>query len=450
MPETVVVNITPATLTDGSSLGYTAYNDLQRVKCFECDSEPDCPECPNDSPFKIPVADTDLLYYQYNVPDEFNSDPTNPIYGWPTNDPSNNDYFIKATLEFTNGATLELFPDAADGIIHSQSVGYYNSSFQNLVLSARNIQLYIDSLAVGQMCFRLHIETQSRTGLTYGTADFMYDVLPDPDFPVGTTVVVGALVYIIDNEGAWEILQAVNNGDIYWIQNSSDDFLIGFYELDTGAWRGIDPEFTVIASAECFSAWHVFVLCETTVLLEGVHGLVDCLGRYYAAVSTEFQSGIAFRDQYRIVGEFTLVGFPTDRTSNEDGVVISFIQKEEYTLIATDSVPEFYAKKIANTITATSIFIDGTQYINPSDLTKNNDEGRHWFPNLKFERISCESPNTCEGTNFNIPIVLPSVAECPPCPECVTEISFDVFLDGVLNQSGTLNILVANTINISI
>jgi|GEM_PF-4103516 len=437
----IIIDKTSLSPVEANSRGFTAYNDLGRIPCFDCDTIAECEDCPADQAYKNPLEDTDLIYLQYNVDDTVNQDPTNPEFGWHN---TGLVWFVKATIEFAQSAPLLVYLNDGTGIVYSASVGYDKFSFQNLVLSARNILLHIQSLGRPTDCFRIHIETQAATDSGHEFSDNLFAALPAPDgYLPGTTAVVNGLSYIIDNDGAWETVAAVPDGSIYWILSYG-----GFWEYSGGLWGPTTPSLAIAEGAECFSGWYEYITCGRTVLIEGVHGLYDCRNKYYAAVDTEYQQGIAYRDQFRLEAEFLLVGFPTERTKNDDGISLTFVQKEEYSLTALRSVPEVVARRVANVLVASNIFINSGEYSNPSDLSKNNDQGAFWFPIIKLERIACESPNNCDGIIIYNPNLLPSLADCPECPP-TNPASYNVhYLTAGVIQSG--NVLCGGSLDVSV
>lgn len=440
---TATYDKTPVSPTDEIYLGSIGYRAISnRPVQPQCNFIEECPDCDGDSPFKYPVANEDEIYLQFRIPDNYNQYPTEPTAGWYEGDPSG-EYWLTATMEFEGGHEAVL---PTDDIVLSATVGYFNGSYQNLILDVDKIQAYINDNELGTRCFRLRINYCRRIA---GSFTFIYSIKPtaptqpDPWWPEGAFVVIGAALYQLTNGVlvysrllvANEILFNVANG-LYYQYNGGSSFSI----VDR-------PESTVNCESTCYTAWFKIVRCEDTILLNGIHGESDCLGNYYGGQPPH-------QDLWRIEASFEMQSITTEKTTNENDVVTELRQYENWLLRNISSLPDDVIRRLANTLQAQKLFVDAVEYINPGDVTKSNESGLYWYTSVEMQRFVCEKLTDCDVSFEVNPYVPPTDCEpCPDCPECppaceCTEFDLDVYIDGELEASETLEICTDYTINL--
>ena len=87
------------------------------------------------------------------------------------------------------------------------------------------------------------------------------------------------------------------------------------------------------------------------------------------------------------------------------------------------------ARRVAKTLAARSVYIDGVQWYSPSSVEKNNDVGKDFWFNVTVENVLCEDSGGCEGLAvYPGDTVAPS--ECPECNDSPVTI---------INSSGSYN-----------
>ncbi len=403
------VDKTNPTPSEGTSQGYTAYRDLgPRPKCVICDDITDCPDCPADQAYKVPVVAGDKIYRQFWFSDLYNTDPEEPEYGWYGED--NDNYYVKATLEFGSAPSIALDDES---IIASQNVGYYNGSFQNIVLDTTHILEYINAEGYEVDCFRLVVTSYK---LDIGDHYVVIGIFDTPPItagkPEGSYVIIGTTLNQLQ-DGIWVGIGPMSDGDIVFAQKPGK-----YYELNSGVWSVVDPDSTRVADQSCATAWYKFLMCaEPSIIIEGVYGTQDCNGFYYGQTSAEAAAGLlSYRDRYRIEASFELQSFPTEKTTNENGDVTSFKQKENWLLRTFVGLPESIARRVANSFAAPHFYVNSNEYQTNTDVRKVNEQGLYWFLSVVLERVSCEKLSECNDEIFFNPIVV-----CDECTEATCD-----------------------------
>ena len=406
-----IIDKTSLTPTVNSSEGFVAYKDLgPRPICNTCDDFSECPECSGDNPFRMPVVSGDLIYLQFRMIDSYNVLPDDPTYGWLT-DPSE-DYYISAELEFMSGETVPL-PEGS--IVAGSEVGYANGSYQNLILNSARIMDYINSELIDSKCFKINVTTYKIDYPPYIVINGIYSGEPATNFAAGT-------IYYNSTEdefyqlvgGSWqpytiEVDYVYNQRDGRWYEWTGTDLVL-LESMNT----------TKVEAATCSTAWYNFTTCESTVKVEGLHGEYDCKGYYYGGT-------IRFRDRYRIWASLEINGYSTEKTTNENDVVTEFTQYEKWLLRLMKGHPLPIMERMANTLTGSEVYFDDNEYVNISDLDKNNEQGFHWWSQLTMERKNCEKSTGCADEIFASPLII-----CDePNPETVGE---PVILHGELGD----------------
>lgn len=396
----LIIDKTPATPTSTSSEAFVAFKDLGvRPLCSGCDGFTECAECSSDQPFKMPVVSGDLVYLQFRMADLMNIDPTEPAFGWVN---GVDEYYIAAQLEFSSGETLEL---DSQSIIAGKEVGYFNGSYQNLILNSARIKDYMNTNLIDGECFRINLTTYQMGYPPYGIIVGIFSSAPGTNFENGS-------VYFNSSTNTFWLL---NDG--VWVSETRDfDY---YFNLRDGKWyewngstlvylESMDTE--KIEYQECSTVWYQFTECEMTVKVEGLHGEIDCAGQYYGGE-------VRFRDRYRLWASLERSSYRTDKTVNENEIVTDFKSYEVYDFRLTKGHPLVMIERVANTLLGSQIYLDDNEYVNFSDLEKNNVQGLYWWSQLKCERLQCEKSTGCADEIFATPLVV-----CDdPNPETVGE-----------------------------
>lgn len=411
-----IINRSPVSPTIGGSLGHVAYKDIgPRPKCVECGDATDCPECAADAPYKVPVVAGDLVYLQFNLADNLNTDPENPEHGW--YDSPTGDYYIRATLEF-GGLEPVVLPSL--DIVESANVGWANGSYQNLILDSEKIYDYIRSQNVPFDCFRVVIDTFKRQGADFTSVVSFGNALPVGPQQEGSLAAVADELYTYTG-GEWILTGSFGVGD--FIQYEKNGW---FYEWNGTTWMRVDRPYEIVPDATCYTHWHKFVQCDNTILLEGLFGFNDCRGKYYGITEEDANLGLLpYRDLWRIEASFEMRGIVSEKTTNENGIVTQFDQREQWLLRNTTGIPDDIARRLANTLSATQTYINGNEYINASDIVKVTDDNLYWYVAPTIERRLCEKENDCDDVlTFN------------PVVRCVQPVEITCEEARVVNSSG--------------
>lgn len=426
-----VFDRSPVSPTYATSGAYVYYKDLgPRPVCNGCGIIEDCPECQLDQPFQIPVVAGDLIYLQYRLSDLYNTDPTDPEFGWKN---ASDDFWLQATLEFNDSTELAL---DSQNIIAGKSVGYFSGSYQNLVLNSQRIQDYLNTLPSDATCFRIRVNTFRNEPEPYLVIGAFYETLPPPP-----GLLSGAFIWVQETglfyraiNGAWVVYPT----DVEFVFNKQDG---KYYEFSGEEWFEIPSiPVTKVADGLCLSSWYRFVKCEMTIKIEGIHGEVDCQGNYYGG-----DENSRFRDRYRIYASFEHNGYITEKEVNDEDIVQFQRQSEQYLLRSTKGHPMPIVKRIANSIMGNSFFVEQNSYTNLSEFNKINETGLYWFFSMTMQRLSCESTSGCVDEIYTVPIL---VCDEPNCPEVGEPVSLVGEL-GDYNDSaacGTTHVVPAATV----
>lgn len=452
--------VSPTTATSGAAI----YRQSTGKRPFEaiCETLDACPTCPADKPFKFPVVPGDVVYLQFRFADHYNTNPYVPTAGWYTG-PSD-DFWLEATLEFGTIADLDL---PHGNIITSQSVGWAQGSVQNLFLNSNAINGYALTQGAINECFRVRIQTYR---YVYEDALQVISIgaLPDPtDLRNGLYAISGTDIYISE-DGAWVLDHAAVDGELVFNMESGQ-----YQRYDSGSivkpWPISEPDREREAYQTCYSFWHKLVdNCTETVLFNGIFITNDCAGHYYGA----FGSALPFQDYYRLEGSFEMNAIVTEKETNENGIITSLKQLENWLFRNHIGLPEGVIRRLANTLEAENLFIDSNKYINSSDVTKINEAGEYWYVAPTAQRLVCERENSCNDDFAFNPIV-----NCPPFEECpdpgspvrvhnsddtydeevasggtllLEDYDYEVFLNGQSVATGSYPAMVDITLNINI
>lgn len=453
---------TPVSPTVSSS-GSAIYRQTTGKRPLEsvCDTLDACPTCPADRSFKFPVVPGDLVYLQFRFADHYNDNPQVPTIGWYTG-PSD-DFWLEAFLEF---GTLDDLALPHGNIVSSASVGWAQGSVQNLFLNSNAINGYAVINGAENECFRVRVNTykwayeSALTVISIGT-------LPDAsDSRNGLYAISGSDIYITE-DGEWVFDHTAEDGELVFNMASGQYHR---YDADGGGklWPISERERERELYQTCYSYWHKLVdSCTETVLFNGIFVTNDCAGHYYGA----FGSALPFQDYYRLEGSFEMNAIVTEKETNENGVITSLKQLENWLFRNHVGLPEGVIRRLANTLEAENLFIDSNKYINASDITKINEAGEYWYVAPTAQRLVCERENSCnDDFAFNPIVNCPPFAECPdpgsPVRVHNSDDTFDeevasggtllledyqveVFLDGVSVATDSFPAMIDQTINIT-
>jgi hypothetical protein len=453
-------NVFPTSGSSQSHIGRAAIG--KRPLAAVCDNIDLCPDCVGDIPFRYPVLSGDLVYFQFRFADHYNPVVQTPAAGWYTGTPSE-DYWLVATLEFGTVADLPL---PSSGVITSQSVGYYNGSIQNLVLSASYIDSYAQGLGKKTECFRVKVQTYKYVPQPYLQV-LNIGALPDPTgFKDGIYSVSGTDIYITEG-GVWVLDHAAVDGEMVF-NNASGLFYEFNSDVIAKPWVITTREEERQPAEVCYSYWHRIVECTDTVLFRGVFGAEDCQGHYFGQLG----SGLPFLDQYRLMGSFEFNGVVPTTVTNENDIVTELTLKENWHFRNSQGgLPDEIIRRLANTLNATHLFVNSNEYTGAAEINKLNQEGLYWYVDTVVQRLLCERVTDCDDDFAYNPIVncveptcaptgLPArvhnsnntFQEIVPCGGelLLADYDYEVFLDGVSVATGSFPAMVDITLNITI
>jgi hypothetical protein len=397
------INLTPVSPSSVDTEAYVDFNKLgPRPECNNCGWDADCPECGNDRGYVVPVVAGDIIYNQFRIVDEYNENPEVPEAGWKQ---GSFDFWLQARLLFNSGASLTLVDQ---NILAGREVGWFKGSWQNLLLDSQKIKDYLNSIADASDCFSIEVTSYKKEYPPYTLVFAFSAVLPtwlSPTQYNGFFWAVDGIVYQ-GVSGAWVATEL--QGDFIYSQSN-----VGFYEFAADEYFATTPETEKVVASICQTGQYKFTTCEQTIKIEGLHGESDCKGNYYGGKDR-------FRDRYRLWASFEKVAHRTDKTTNEDNKVTEFENYELYLLRMMRGMPDFWASRLNNTLLGSTVFIDENEYINFSDVERNNETGLTWWSSITCERLSCSKTQGCAEVIFTNPIV---VCEEPPCPEVGEPIS---------------------------
>lgn len=396
-----IINVTPVSPTSIDSGAYVFYRDLgPRPLCVQCGGEDECPDCGGDKPYFQPVVDGDLIYQQFRLEDLFNSEIENPTYGWKN---GGDEFWIEAKIVWSSGQELAL--DSQD-IIAGKEVGYFNGSYQNLILNSQKIKDYMNLNLISGACFWIQLQTYRNEYPNFVSVKRWGLELPSVEgYLEGDLFAVEGEIYQL-TDGVWTLTEL--DGDFIFSITQG-----GFFEFTMDEYFEWSFELEKVEYQTCRSQTFQFVRCEDTVIIEGHHGESDCGGRYYGGE-------VRFRDRYRLRASFEFVGTRNDRTLNEDDVLTAFESYERHLLRLTRGIPNSWARRLNSTLLGHTVFIDNNEYENFSDLERNNETGLNWWSQITCEAKRCSKTQGCEEVIFANPVVICEVPDCPEVGEPVS------------------------------
>lgn len=176
------------------------------------------------------------------------------------------------------------------------------------------------------------------------------------------------------------------------IDTSKVDFSCFQIKLKLGFSDGKhDPVFQV-----SYSEPYCKIKCEQkSILVEGTYPSIDCNGHFYGVFVGGYQS--IYKSIFRIYGEVIKVGFDFEQ-------VQSVTPRQPYTTkgrtisryrLYTSKIPPYVSEQLAQCFGAQFLFIDGEQYLKPSRMNKDFDEGASWIPLVDLVKECDQIDFTC-------------------------------------------------------
>lgn len=396
----IIINITASSPTASGIIGSYIRRVKPPVKTLcnvNCNFT--CGDC--DAPFSYLVDEEDILRLQFNVPDYYNPDPSNPIAGWDTGSGG----WLQADIldaagnvEISNVTTL-----ANSQYTAGFATGYLQGTFfQNLNLNVGAIIAEVGKCFSVRLAFcgRLISERQ------YVFSGFFTD-LPDPrDFEAGKSIIVTepTNVYYTLVNGAWVAPSP---------QPAFDGGASQFFDQSTGQWWQFDEDWEEIpppsvatdcdAPKFCTTATFRLAECnEPQVCFDSVAtGNFDCAGNVYSDSSlTLEQQGVTqavgdyvYRNSFCVVGSLERVAFEVERLTTSQGRVTKENTTSIYQL--RTHVPEVVAERIKNAMLPQGFTINGLTFDTYDGISKENDDSSMWHIDTQLRVKDCDSFDSC-------------------------------------------------------
>lgn len=154
--------------------------------------------------------------------------------------------------------------------------------------------------------------------------------------------------------------------------------------------------------------------CTTNVKLEGSYSTIDCYNRDYrqpvAGATSKFKYihtlanatnpvgyiPTPFYSSWRVRGEVVQTGFGAEKTLNDLGKVVKFKRIETSQLVVAEMMPPYAAQIISSILQADQFTVDGVQYDDATDVSKNEDAGREFFPSIELIKNCSVNNNACD------------------------------------------------------
>ena len=353
-----------------------------------------CGDC--DSPFSYFVSEDDILRIQFNVPDYYNPDPTDPEFGWDTGSGG----WLQADILDAAGAvaianvTLNTNSEYTAGF----ATGYTDGTFwQNLNLNVGAI-----IAEVGE-CFSVRLAFCGRsanTGRSVETFNGFFTELPDPrDYEAGKSVIV---------TDPTNVFYTLVNGA--WVAPSPQPEFEGhFFDQTTGIWWSVHPDTgewvqrdapSVASTCDqpkfCTTATFQLNNCNLPMLcFDSVPtGNFDCSGNYYGTQGTTQAVGDAlYRNAFCVLGSLERIGFEVVRETTSQGRVTQENTTSIYRLRA--HVPEVVAERIKNAMLPQGFTINGLTFDTFDSITKDNDDSSMWHIDMELRVKDCDNVDSC-------------------------------------------------------
>jgi hypothetical protein len=119
-------------------------------------------------------------------------------------------------------------------------------------------------------------------------------------------------------------------------------------------------------------------------------------------------------DKYRLWGVLEPRSITAETEENEAGLITSFEMKEVHALIiGFPGLPWNVVKRLANTAYSTHFYINGDEYVSPSEIAKSNETGEYFYTTITVERIACEKEHDCDDIVTYYPPLECDVIDCP-------------------------------------
>jgi hypothetical protein len=366
------------------------------VECFPCgvDQEEICPPCPSDGRFDRVTDCEDEIYLQFQIPDTFNDDPTNPTEGWYDGQP-NPWLYLEVVYD-----TGEIINTPISQICDEWNVGYIDGrTVQNVLVSMPRL---CNLLPDGTNCFYFRVKICE--GGTSAASAYTIETFISTPTPGDLCSPVGSLYASLGPAQLWDCTVT----GLQELTFNAGDYL---YNKATGLWyekvgEGLDrvdppeiPEGCDVFSY-CYTLPFKLERCQQLVTFEADFLGFDCLGNYYGELSGYFgSSNFFYKNIFKVRGTLEVIAYPIEIELNDANVRLKRTMYER-ALLRTWGMPEIVAKRIANVFMGDTWSVNGQSWDNVEEVAKNNDTSSYWWINLQLEREICEKPQLCQSLNI--------------------------------------------------
>ncbi len=189
------------------------------------------------------------------------------------------------------------------------------------------------------------------------------------DLPVGAVVIVGngAGFAIRRTVSGWETIQPINEGDRFLIMES-----------------GSVPAGTIIERGP----WVPFVGYWFNA--------GDLAALYPSAVFNNQQvSAYVFQHDFKVLGSVEVEQFPLTREMTTNGRLIRRTTGRRARL-RTTGIPQVVAERVRSVMAAKTFYVNETEWNESDGISKNNDDGLHWWIDGFIGREDCSMDAGCE------------------------------------------------------
>jgi hypothetical protein len=133
---------------------------------------------------------------------------------------------------------------------------------------------------------------------------------------------------------------------------------------------------------------------KPTLLLRGDYPARDCFNYYYGTEAIGAGS-FSYVGQYRLPAVLEQTNFEiTKEVVGPRSRPVSSEIVENFDL-RSYRVPNRVARIVANILSASSVYVNGFEYISEGEVSKNNELGKTWFIETKLSRIRCQKILSC-------------------------------------------------------
>jgi hypothetical protein len=339
------------------------------------------------------VEEADNIQLQFQLPDQVNADPSDPDAGWYNN--AIDEYFIR--LEVLDSGNNVVF----DGFISEIADAWYvgaNEDGITMQYASINVARLLEEIETDCFYFRATILLGVGDYLSVNRAG---PILPGGPWPIGFRYLImpgpdEGNIYEWGPNGWFLIRPPYADGE--WIYVAS---LGTFYSYNETTGKLVMQSGMPPADEEAFQYFYTMSYrvrkCDEPIVRFGatLNG-VDCIGFVHELPEEIFGGGLGgpFQWDFAVLGSAETIKLEARRELTKNGRLTS-VQERTTTRVRTTGLPKSVAYAIRAILASKEFTINGENYSEVGDLSRNNDTGELWWLDFEVTRTDCDTSTTC-------------------------------------------------------